>query len=79
MLHDKILFQYSEPMTMYRSLDITYKPLEAGVYYLDYWVEDIFMRHLPVGRAEVLWNGKTVDVSLRSKWNGGMKLTVADR
>ena len=72
----RTLYQFSEPLTMYRSLDITYEPLQPGTYYLDYWVEDIFMRHLPVGRAEMLWDGEKVTVPAESAWEGDMTLTV---
>lgn len=70
-------YESSEPMTMYRSLEIAFKPLEPGTYYLDYVVEDIFLRQLPVGRAEVAWDGTNVTVSPESDWQGEMTLTVA--
>lgn len=75
---DKVLYQSSEPLTMYRSLDITYETLEPGTYYLDYWVEDIFMRHLPVGRAELLWDGSKVSMPAGSDWQGALTLRVSD-
>ena len=70
-------YESSEPMTMYRSLEISTKPLEPGTYYLDYVVEDIFMRQLPVGRVEVLWDGQRLTASAGSNWQGEQTLTVA--
>ena len=71
-------FEASEPMTMYRALEIGEKPLEPGTYYLEYLVEDSFMRYLPVGRAEVQWDGEKVTVPDGS-WEGTLRLTLGDR
>ena len=61
---------------MYRSMEILYKTLEPGTYYLDYWVEDIFMRQLTVGRCEVQWDGTSVTVPAEANWQGDLLLTV---
>ena len=71
-------YESSEPMTMYRSLEISSKPLEPGTYYLDYVVEDIFMRKLPVGRVEIGWDGQKLTVQ-DGTWQGEMTLTVGDQ
>ena len=62
-------YETSEPQTMYRSLEISYTSLEPGTYYLDYYVQDIFKRLLPVGRVEVQWDGANVSVD-ESAWQG---------
>ena len=72
----RIRYESSKPLTMYRSLEISSKPLEPGTYYFDYWVEDIFLRTLPVGRVELDWDGKTVTVPAESNWQGTFTLTV---
>lgn len=63
-------------MTIYRSLNMTAKPLPPGTYYLEYWVEDIFLRRLPIGRAEVAWDGETPRLTDPAAWAGVM--TLAD-
>ena len=72
---DKTLYEASGPMTMYRSLEMTAKPLPPGTYYLEYWVEDIFLRHLPIGRAEIVWDGETPRLADPAAWEGVMTLT----
>ena len=69
-------YESSKPLTMYRSLEISSKPLEPGTYYFDYWVEDIFLRSLPVGRVELDWDGTTITVPPESNWQGTFTLTV---
>lgn len=73
----KTRYEASAPMTMYRSMEITFQTLEPGTYYLDYVVEDIFLRQLPVGRVEVLWDGQTLTVQ-DGAWQGEMTLTMAE-
>ena len=71
----RIHYETSEPQTMYRSMKISYKPLEPGTYYLDYYVEDIFKRLMPVGRVEIQWDGASISVD-ESAWQGEMPLTM---
>ena len=71
-------YETSQELTMYRSLELMGKNLEPGTYYLDYWVEDIFMRRLPVGRAEVIWDGKNIIVPAGT-WEGKAILTNAQK
>ena len=69
-------YELSEPLTLYRSLEIEYKRLEPGTYYIDYYVEDIFQRLLPVERVEIQWDGEKITVPEESDWAGSMTLTV---
>ena len=69
-------YELSKPMTLFRSLEISSAPLKAGTYYLDFVVQDIFLRPLPLGRAEVSWDGKQI-VTKKSTWDGEAVLTVA--
>ncbi len=71
-------YQTSEPMTMYKSLEMTKQPLPEGTYYLDYWAEDSFTRRLPVGRVEVCWDGETVSLPSPESWQGTMTLTTPE-
>ncbi len=74
----KTQYQTSEPMTMYRALEVAFQPLAAGTYYLDYWVKDMFSRRLPVGRAEVYWDGERVSLPSEDSWQGEMTLTTPE-
>ena len=73
---DNTRYELSKPMTLFRSLEISSAPLKAGTYYLDFVVQDIFLRPLPLGRAEVSWDGKQI-VTKKSTWDGEAVLTVA--
>ena len=67
-------YEASEELTMYNSLEITMKELEPGTYYLDYWVEDIFLRQMPVERVEVIWDGYNLTVP-DEEWQGRIILS----
>lgn len=64
------VFEFSEPLTIYRWLEMTAKELPPGTYYLDYWIRDIFWRRLNVGRAEIIWDGEKVTLSDPEAWQG---------
>ena len=70
-----ICYETGKPMTMYRQLNLTTSPLEPGTYYMDYYVEDVFKRMLPVGRVEVEWDGENITVA-EGAWEGEMMLTL---
>ena len=73
----KLRYESSETLTMYRSLELSYVPLEPGTYYMEYYIADIFMRLLPVGRVEVQWDGQSVSVD-ESAWQGEVSLVVPE-
>ena len=73
----RTLYEASEPLTMYRQLEMAPKPLASGIYYIDFWVKDGFKRRLEVGRAEVYWDGETLSVP-EGAWQGEMTLTVPE-
>ena len=77
-IHGKSTFQSSELMTMYRSLEIAEKPMKAGIYLLEYWVGDIFMCPMKVGRAEVIWDGSKVALLNPASWQGSVALSLKD-
>ena len=62
-------YEASKELTMYNSLEITMKELEPGTYYLDYWVEDIFLRRMLAGHVEVIWDGYKITVP-DGEWQG---------
>ena len=63
-------------MTMYRALDIRPKDLPAGIYYLDYWVEDLFTYLMYVGRAGLNWDGEKISMLPDEQWEGVMTLDL---
>ncbi len=71
----KMRYESGETLTMRRLLELSYTPLEPGTYYMEYYIVDIFMRLLPVGRVEVRWDGQSVSVD-ESAWQGEMTLIV---
>ncbi|MBQ8964582.1 MAG: hypothetical protein IJ089_12465, partial [Clostridia bacterium] len=70
----RMRFETSEPLTMYRSLEITAKQLEPGTYYFQYYVQDIFQRLMPVERVEIQWDGEKIIVP-DGAWEGEETLT----
>lgn len=64
----------SELMPMYRSLEVTEKELPVGTYYIQYEVEDIFMRHIPLARIEMHWDGETLSFPADTEWEGREEL-----
>lgn len=73
----KLRYEASETLTMRRSLERSYAPLEPGTYYMEYYLMDIFMRLLPAGRVEVRWDGRSVSVD-EGAWQGEMTLIVPE-
>ncbi len=62
-------YEYSVPLTMYRSLQVEETVLPAGTYYIEYVVHDIFMRPMPLQRVEVYWDGQKLSVT-GDDWKG---------
>ena len=70
---EKTLYDAGKTMTLHRAYVIKGKPLPAGTYFLEYWVQDPFMRLLSAGDVEIEWDGETV--SLREgSWEGDVVL-----
>ena len=72
----RIQYEASEPMTMYRALEIKPENLPAGTYYLDYWVEDMFTHFMHVGMVGVNWDGEKVSLLPGDEWEGTVMLDV---
>lgn len=62
------LYESSAPLTMYRSLDVQELPLPAGTYYLEYEIEDVFMRWTVLDRIEIHWDGKNMTFPSGDSW-----------
>ena len=67
----KTAYQNSAPLTMYRSLDVQEVPLPAGTYYLEYEIDDVFMRATVLERIEIRWNGETMTFPEAESWKSG--------
>jgi len=73
-----ILYEASEAMPIFRSLEMGTKQLPAGTYYIDYWAEDIFYRWRFVDRVEMYWDGETVTLPDDTNWSGTKRLLVPE-
>ena len=56
-------------------LDIAEKPLPAGTYYLQYEVNDMFLRPYLLPRIEFHWDGKNITFPEDLKWDSLIDLT----
>ena len=65
------LYESSAPLTMYRALDVQEIPLPAGTYYLEYAIEDEFMRLTVLERIEVQWDGENMTFPTGEAWENG--------
>ncbi len=74
----KTAYETSEPMTMYRSLQVTEEPLPAGTIYIEYWAQDMFMRPLTIGRVEMYWDGQKLTLAPGQTWEGTVSLIAPE-
>ena len=74
----KTLYEASEPMTLYRSLRVTKEPLPPGPIYIEFWVRDMFMRPLTIGKVEMYWDGQTLTLAPGETWEGTTLLTAPE-
>ena len=74
----KTLYEASEPMTLYRSLQVTEEPLPPGPIYIEYWARDMFMRPLTIGRVEMYWDGETLTLVPGQTWEGTVTLIAPE-
>ncbi|MBQ8094421.1 MAG: hypothetical protein IJ242_12740 [Clostridia bacterium] len=73
-----VLYEASEAMPIFRSLEMGTKQLPAGTYYIDYWAEDIFYRWRFVDRVEIHWDGETATLPEDINWSGTKRLLVPE-
>ncbi len=74
----KTVYRQSAPLVMYRSLDVQEIPLPAGTYYLEYEVDDVFMRTTVLDRIEIRWDGETMTFPGADRWENGEWVKVAE-
>ncbi len=55
---------------LYRALNIEEKPLPAGTYYLQYEVDDMFLRPYILERIEMQWDGEHASFPESASWEG---------
>ena len=55
---------------LYRALYIEEKPLPAGTYYLQYEVDDMFLRPYLLERIEMQWDGEHASFPESASWEG---------
>ena len=74
---DRTLYASGKTMTMYRALDIHEIPLPAGTYYLEYEIEDAFLRSKLVDRFEIRWDGREMTFPEGFAWEGEAQMYTA--
>ena len=74
--HSKVYYEASKPATMYHSLIVEDRKLPAGTYYLEYVVNDLFMRPMKLNRFMMIWDGQNVTFPRGFKWEGEVTLSV---
>ena len=57
-------------MTIYRALDIAEITLSPGTYYLEYELEDNFLRKARFDRIEIRWDGENMTFPEDFTWEG---------
>ena len=63
-------YEYSQSKTVTRVLPVESKLLPPGTYYIQYVVEDMFMRQIPMERVEVHWDGTKLTLAPNVTWEG---------
>ena len=72
-------YTMSDELTMLRAMDIEEIPLPPGTYYIEYEVEDIFMRTARFGKIEIRWDGEKMTFPHADEWTGTAPLTFLPR
>ena len=71
-------YQSSPMMTMYRALDVQEIPLPEGTYYIEYEVDDMFLRPYFLDRIEFHWDGENMTFPEGFAWEGEVVLNAMD-
>ncbi len=67
---DTTYYETSKMLTMPRVMDVKEIPLEEGTYYLEYVVEDIFMRQIAMEQIEMKWENGELSFPRAEEWTG---------
>ena len=70
-------YAFSAPLTMYRALDVEEIPLPAGTYFLEYEIEDLFMRRTVLDRIEIEWDGENMTLPRADEWENDEWIDLA--
>ena len=65
---DDLSYKRSETLTMRKRLIVEEIPLPAGTYYLEYEIDDVFMRTSTLGRIRIEWDGVNITFPDISSW-----------
>ena len=68
------LSERGETHRLPRALRIETRPLPPGTYFIQYVVEDMFMRRLPIPEVKVIWDGEQMRLADDAEWEGTLKL-----
>ena len=64
----KTSYESSRPLMIYRVLDVKEIPLPAGTYYLEYEIDDIYMRKTVLDRIEIHSDGEKMTIPHADTW-----------
>ena len=67
-------YQRSEAQRMPRALYVENQPIPPGTYYIQYVVEDMFLRRIPMEGVKVVWDGETLSLADGESWEGTVQL-----
>lgn len=65
-----VSYMASESKKMYRALDVQEITLPAGTYYLEYELDDLFLRKCRMERIEIHWDGENMTFPEDFAWEG---------
>ena len=68
------LYAKSTVKKMYRALEVEEIPLPAGTYYLEYELDDVFLRKKRLERIEIHWDGKEMTFPEDFSWEGSFQV-----
>ncbi len=68
------MYQASDPMKLYRTMEVKEVPLPAGTYYLEYELFDMFLRPIELERIELNWDGNNFSFPENLNWEGTITL-----
>ena len=54
-------------------------PLPKGTYYLDYEIEDVFMRRMMLDRIEIQYDGQNMRFPNSGTWEDGKEISLSKR
>lgn len=73
----RMLYESSAPLTIYRALDVKEMPLPSGTYYLEYEIEDVFMRRMVLDRIEIQYDGQNMRFPNSVTWEDGKWISLS--